>query len=79
MHFSVNMNHHSLCAILTRGIIGTVAPLLGALASYQEQLEFWLRVVALVLGILISIVTLVSFFLHHKTRDLINPIDPIDD
>lgn len=43
--------------LLAKGIVGTSAPLLGALTSMQEQLEHWLRIGSLCIGILVGILT----------------------
>lgn len=43
-----------------RGIVGTVFPILGAVTSWQEHLEWGLRIASLVVGILVGLLTLWS-------------------
>jgi hypothetical protein len=43
---------------LSNGIIGTATTVLGVLTSFQEDLEFWLRVLSLLVGLSIGVVTL---------------------
>jgi hypothetical protein len=38
--------------------IGTVAPVLGVVNSMQEQVEYWLRVSGLVVGLLVGLLSL---------------------
>lgn len=46
---------------IARGIGGTAAPVLGIIASWQEHLEWSLRILSLILGISVAILTLISF------------------
>ena len=39
-------------------LIGAVSPTIGFLLSYQDQLEYWLRVLSLVGGIAVAAVTI---------------------
>lgn len=48
--------HH--IARITEGFCGAAAPVLGVIASCQEQLEFWLRIASLVIGIAVGLATL---------------------
>ena len=52
-----------------KGIVGTVAPLLGVLTSRQEEVLWILRVGSLVVGILVGILTLISL-VRRLGRDL---------
>jgi hypothetical protein len=38
--------------------IGTIAPLLGVITSFQEQIEYWLRISGLVVGLLVGLLSL---------------------
>ena len=43
-----------------KAIVGTASPLLGVITSYQEQIEWHLRIVSLLVGLLVGILSLVS-------------------
>ena len=43
-----------------KAIVGTASPVLGVSASYQEQIEWHLRIVSLLVGLLVGILSLVS-------------------
>jgi len=45
---------------VSKAIVGTVSPLLGLVTSYQEQIEWHLRVTSLLVGLLVGILSLVS-------------------
>ena len=40
------------------GIVGTVAPALGVITSFQEQLEWGLRMTSLGIGIIVGLLSL---------------------
>lgn len=40
------------------GIVGTVAPVLGVITSFQEQLEWGLRMTSLGIGIVVGLLSL---------------------
>lgn len=42
------------------GIVGTVAPALGFVTSFQEQLEFGMRLTSLFLGIIVGLLSLLK-------------------
>jgi len=42
------------------GIVGTVAPALGFVTSFQEQLEFGMRLTSLSLGIIVGLLSLLK-------------------
>ena len=42
------------------GIVGTVAPALGFITSFQEQLEFGMRLTSLSLGIIVGLLSLLK-------------------
>ncbi|MCX6878920.1 MAG: hypothetical protein NTW21_34690 [Verrucomicrobia bacterium] len=41
-------------------IVGTASPLLGVITSYQEQIEWHLRLASLLVGLLVGIPSLVA-------------------
>ncbi len=43
---------------LLHGIAGTVAPALGVITSFQEQLEWGLRMTSLTIGIVVGLLSL---------------------
>ena len=45
---------------VSKAIIGTASPVLGVITSYQEQIEWHLRIVSLLVGLLVGILSLVS-------------------
>ena len=45
---------------VSKAIIGTASPLLGVITSYQEQIEWHLRLASLLVGLLVGILSLVS-------------------
>lgn len=47
-------------AAMLRGFTGVVAPILAIVTSFQTELEWWLRVTALVAGICVSLLSVVS-------------------
>lgn len=54
---------------ITKGLIGTITPILAALASWQEHLEWGLRILSLVIGVLVGLYSLGSIaWKHWKSR-----------
>jgi Mn2+/Fe2+ NRAMP family transporter len=47
-------------------LLGTITPTIAVAASFQEQLEYWLRVSSLVLGILVALVSLYRLIFKYK-------------
>ena len=43
---------------ILHGVAGTVAPALGVIASFQEQLEWGLRMTSLTIGIVVGLISL---------------------
>ncbi len=48
------------------GLIGTSAPVLGVVASWQEHLEWGLRIASLLVGITVGVVTIFSLLRRSK-------------
>ena len=49
---------NSRSEILTNGLIGTGFPALGLITSMQEQVNYWLQITSLVIGIAVGLITL---------------------
>jgi len=47
-------------------LLGTITPTLAVAASFQEQLEYWLRISSLILGILVASVSLYRLLFKYK-------------
>ena len=43
-----------------KAIVGTASPLLGVITSYQEQIEWHLRLASLLVGLAVGVLSLVS-------------------
>lgn len=63
---SIELHDPDHAGILLRGIVGAGSTALGVVTSFQEQLEWWLRVTSLGLGILVAIVTLHSLLKGYR-------------
>jgi len=59
------MNHH--CYNMVNGILGMCASFLGFISTFQQQLEWWVRMTGGVLGIIIAAITLYNL-IKPKTR-----------
>lgn len=55
------MNEHSHLYNLVNGAIGTVASFLGVISTFQEQLEYGVRITGGIIGIIIGLITLFNF------------------
>jgi hypothetical protein len=53
---------------VSKVILGMVSPLLGLVTSYQEQIEWHLRIVSLLVGLLVCILSLVSMVRKLRRR-----------
>ena len=47
---------------MIHGAIGTITPILGVVTSFQEQLEWGMRIFSLSIGIIVGLLSLVKFF-----------------
>ena len=45
---------------LLHGVAGTVAPALGVITSFQEQLEWGIRMTSLTIGIIVGLLSLLK-------------------
>jgi predicted Kef-type K+ transport protein len=53
-----------------KGIIGTVSPVLGVVTSFQEQIEWHLRIASLVVGLAVGALSLVAMIRKLRRRKL---------
>jgi uncharacterized BrkB/YihY/UPF0761 family membrane protein len=53
---------------VSKAIVGTVSPTLGVITSYQEQIEWHLRLASLLVGLLVGILSLVSMVRKLRRR-----------
>ena len=53
---------------VSKAIVGMASPLLGLVTSYQEQIEWHLRVASLLVGLLVGIMSLVSMVKKMRRR-----------
>jgi uncharacterized membrane protein len=53
---------------VSKAILGMVSPLLGLVTSYQEQIEWHLRVASLLVGLAVGIMSLVSMVRKLRRR-----------
>ena len=53
---------------VSKAIIGMASPLLGLVTSYQEQIEWHLRVASLLVGLLVGILSLVGMVRKLRRR-----------
>ncbi|MCX6878805.1 MAG: hypothetical protein NTW21_34090 [Verrucomicrobia bacterium] len=49
-------------------IVGTASPVLGVITSYQEQIDWHLRLASLLVGLLVGILSLVSMVRKLRRR-----------
>ena len=45
-----------------KGIIGTASPVLGVITSFQEQIEWHLRIVSLLVGLAVGVLSLIGMW-----------------
>lgn len=51
-----------------KAIIGTVSPVLGVLTSFQEQIEWHLRIASLVVGLAVGVLSLIAMIRKLRKR-----------
>lgn len=63
------MTHHdTFPELILKAFVGISTPLLAALTSYQENIEWGLRITSLVIGVLVGVVTLISMIRKMKGK-----------
>lgn len=62
------MSKHNIQVLsdLAHGVLGTTAPLLAVIASWQEHLEWGLRITSLVIGIAVGVFTIRSLLRRKR-------------
>jgi len=51
-----------------KGIIGTASPVLGVITSFQEQIEWHLRILSLIVGLAVGLLSLVAMIRKLRKR-----------
>ena len=49
-------------------IVGTASPVLGVITSFQEQMEWHLRIASLVVGLLVGVLSLIGMWRKVRKR-----------
>ena len=52
--------HDETLATLSKGLAGTVVPFLAVLTSFQQELDYWLRIASLCIGIAVGLASFIS-------------------
>jgi hypothetical protein len=47
------------------GLVGFATPMIAVITSFQEQIEFWLRISGLVVGLIVGLISL-----YHQIKKL---------
>lgn len=55
---------------LAKGTVGTISPILGVMASWQEQWEFAARFGGLLLGVIVGIFTLANMVVKFRQENV---------
>lgn len=51
-----------------KGIVGTASPVIGVITSFQEQIEWHLRIASLVVGLAVGVLSLVAMIRKLRAR-----------
>ncbi|MBI24894.1 MAG: hypothetical protein CMN05_15070 [Roseibacillus sp.] len=51
-----------------KGIVGTVSPVLGVVTSFQEQIEWHLRIASLLIGLAVGVLSLIAMIRKLRKR-----------
>ena len=62
------MNHPLDIDYVSKAFIGMVSPILGIVTSYQDQIEWHLRIASLRVGLAVGIMSLVSMVRKLRRR-----------
>jgi predicted membrane-bound spermidine synthase len=53
---------------LMKALVGTASPVLGVITSFQEQLEWHMRIASLVIGMLVGVLSLIGMWRKLRKR-----------
>ena len=53
---------------VSKAILGTTSPLVGLITSFQEQIEWHLRISSLLVGLIVGLLSLVSMVRKMRRR-----------
>jgi len=62
------MRHPIDIDYVSKAIVGTVSPVLGVITSFQEQIEWHLRVASLLVGLAVGVMSLVAMARKWRGR-----------
>jgi hypothetical protein len=62
------MRHPIDIDYVSKAIVGTVSPVLGVITSFQEQIEWHLRVASLLVGLAVGVMSLVAMVKKLRRR-----------
>jgi len=62
------MRQHIDIDYVSKAIVGIASPVLGVITSFQEQIEWHLRVASLLVGLAVGILSLVSMVKKLRRR-----------
>ena len=62
------MRHSFDLDYLMKGIVGIASPVLGVVTSFQEQVEWHLRIASLLVGLAVGVMSLVSMVRKLRGR-----------
>lgn len=51
-----------------KGIVGTASPVLGVVTSFQEQVEWHLRIASLCVGLLVGVLSVIGMWRKLRRR-----------
>lgn len=51
-----------------KAIVGTVSPVLGVVTSFQEQIEWHLRIASLIVGLAVGVLSLIAMVRKLRRR-----------
>ena len=51
-----------------KAIVGTASPVLGVVTSFQEQIEWHLRIASLLVGLLVGVLSLIGLWRKLRKR-----------
>ena len=51
-----------------KGIVGNISPVLGVVTSFQEQIEWHLRILSLLIGLAVGVLSLIGLWRKVRGR-----------